>query len=222
MVEPEAEAEQTPPPRNPAATVDYERPCELPDCPGIVEAGSTSATKFCPPHRGRDPKARKARRDWLREHGPKDATPINIQVGGGKGKGKNDTRGDAQPGELDAVHARGLQIAQITAALVLMGTKGQHREADALDIARGAEGWATSLRELAVYEPWVRKIAAGGEASERATAWVGFLVASAAIASPILVRHEIIKGGMANLADTILTNATAPNTTEHTDTDAAA
>lgn len=216
MVDTKTEADSGTNWKNKASIVDHERPCDLPDCPGIVEAGTTTATKYCPEHRGQSPAARRARRDWIREHGPKDAAPnLTVQLGGKSTKGKKDTRGDAQPGELDAVHARALQIAQLTAAFVLVGTKGAHREADANDIASGAEPWANSVRELAVYEPWVRKIAAGGEVSERATAWLGFVMATAAMASPILVRHEIIKGGMADLATTILGNA--QSLTDNTD-----
>lgn len=193
----------------PGPEVDPTRPCQLPQCPNFLPVTAHARRVYCDAHDGRTPERRRIRREWIREHKPKgDAPPsLTLNLGGKEGKGKKDTRGGAQPGELDAVQQRALQIAQLTAAFVLIGTKGAHREADANDIAAGAEHWAGAVRELAVHEEWLRKLAAGGEVSERATAWGAFLLATAAIASPVLIRHEVIKGGMADLASTILGNA---------------
>lgn len=201
---PEAEPEAT--------EVDPARPCQLPECPNFLPLTAHPRRIYCDAHDGRSPERRRIRRQWMQDHKPAKASdkapPIALHLGGaGKGKDKKDVRGGAQPGELDAVRQRALQIAQVTAALVLVGTKGPHREADAADIAANSGQWANSVRELAVHEEWLRKLGAGGEVSERAAAWGAFLLATVAMASPILVRHEVIKGGMADLASTILGNA---------------
>lgn len=199
------------PEAEPEAQPDPNRPCQLPECPNLLPVTAHPRRIYCDAHDGRSPERRRVRREWMRDHKPKGDRPppnLTLNVGGGKGGKDKDTRGGAQPGELDAVQRRALQIAQLTAAFILVGTKGPNREADSLDIANGAEGWAGTVRELAVHEEWLRKLlATGGETSERAAAWGAFLLATAAIASPILVRHEVIKGGMADLASTILGNA---------------
>jgi hypothetical protein len=129
---------------------------------------------------------------------------VVVDLGGKAAAGK--ARHGAKPEQLAAVEARALQIAQLSAAVILMATAGPHREADAADIAMGAPAWAAAVKELAVYEPWVRKLAAGGEMSERAMAWVAVVMATAGIASPILVRHEIVSGRVTQLAETLMAN----------------
>jgi hypothetical protein len=173
------------------------KPCAQPGCENVVPAGSHIATKFCEEHRGRTARKHRARGD---------APPqIAVQIGGGATK-TTKARGGAKAEELAAVEERALQIVQIAAAFVMVATKPPHNEADAADIAKGAPAVAAATKELAVYEPWVRKLAAGGEVSGRVTAWLGFVFALSTVASPILVRHEVIKGSMAEIASTILAN----------------
>ena len=120
------------------------------------------------------PKAERAER-------PKaDKAPTSIHVNLGS---KAAPRKDA---ELAAVEARALQIAQTAAALVLLTTGSRP---DAMAIQGGAEGWAKAVRELAVHEEWLRKLAAGGEPAGRMIAWVNFLMATGAIAVPIMLNH---------------------------------
>jgi hypothetical protein len=192
--------------------------CKLPGCPGTVPPDAANRREFCDEHTGRDAAARRRRKEWMKEHGPANGdTPpkIAVQIGTGGTKGK--ARGGAKAEELAAVEERALQICQLTAALVMVATKAPHNLADAADISAASPAIAAATKELAVYEPWLRKLAAGGEVSGRATAWLGMLFALATAASPILVRHEVIKGGVAELASTILANGAALR-----DTDAAA
>ena len=89
---------------------------------------------------------------------------------------------------LVAVEARAKQICQTVAALVLLA--GQ--QGDALDIQNGADAWAAAVGNLAEHEEWLKKLAAGGEASARTLAWVQFAAATFAIALPILLRHDAL------------------------------
>jgi hypothetical protein len=186
------------------------RYCQLPQCPNTLPADAANARIYCDDHNGRTPERRKLRRDWLKDHGinPQDEPPrVAFEVGAAGGKGKH-ARGAATAAELAAVEQRAKQLTQGIAVLMLIGHKDDDkRKADAADILAGTPALAAATRELAVYEPWVRKLGAGGEVSERSMAWVGFGMAAAAIAMPILVRHEVIKGGMAELAGSILNDA---------------
>ena len=194
------------------------KPCKLPGCPGVIEPGAPNRSEFCDEHRGRSPEARKKRRDWMKEHGgeSQDKAPqVVVQLGGGKakttkGKGAKPATSD----EIAAVEQRALWLAQTAAALILIGTKGPHKEADATDIAMGAPRFAAATGELAKHEEWLRSLGAGGEMSERALAWAGLALAATAMATPILVRHEVIKGGLAELFVTMVTNAEQLATTD--------
>lgn len=64
--------------------------------------------------------------------------------------------------------------------------------ADAIDVHTGAPAIAKATRNLAEHEDWLRKMLAGGEASARAMAWVGFAFTVGPIVVPILVRHKVI------------------------------
>jgi hypothetical protein len=96
---------------------------------------------------------------------------------------------------LEQVEQRAKFIANMTASLVLM--IGQ--EADALDIAKGADPWAASVKNLAKYEDWLKALGQGGETPERVTAWVEFLMATGAMALPILLRHGAIPDAIAKV-----------------------
>ena len=203
----------------PAPAAEDVRYCQLPECPNTVpepEPGRGGAVRiYCDDHYGNTPQARKVRRQWLKDHGvsTRKDQPPRIAVDLGVGKSKGGDKGAATAAELAAVEQRARQIVQIAAALIMVGTKDERRMADAADLAGGAPGFAAATRDLAVYEPWLRILGAGGEVSDRAQAWGAFLLALATMTTPILVRHEVIKGGMAELAATILSNGESLNTT---------
>ncbi len=127
-----------------------------------------------------------------RKKGDQQPRSINVNLG--------QPRVSKKDAELEAVENRARQIAQILAALVLLAGQAE----DSGDIAKGADQWAKAVRDLSEYEAWLRKIAAGGEASARAVAWVQFAVATAAIALPILLRHKILPGNIAEIAATFI------------------
>lgn len=102
--------------------------------------------------------------------------------------------------ELAEVEARAHQLMQVAAALVLI----IGHEGDAQDMANGAEQWAKAVRGLAEHEAWVRKLAAGGEASARTIAWIQFAVATGAILVPILIRHKALPKGVSQALGTVM------------------
>lgn len=123
---------------------------------------------------------------------------VTVQLGGGPaGRVAKDDPALAQ------VETRATQLAQSVAAILLLA--GQ--QADAADIGRGAEGWAKSVRHVAEYEEWLRKLAAGGETTGRAMAWVELAVATATLALPILMRHGALPEQLAAGLGALVANA---------------
>lgn len=183
--------------------------CALKDCPGPVpqsEKGGRQAI-YCEDHKGNTAERRRIRRAWNKDHGvtPQDEGPSNVTFQFGNGKPPNKGgKGTASAAELAAVEARAKQLTKGLAILVMMGPPDAARKADAADLLAHGDAFAAATRDLAVYEPWLRKLGAGGEASERGTAWVAFAVATGAMLTPILLRHEVIKGGMANVLQSML------------------
>jgi hypothetical protein len=169
-----------------------EAPPELRVCAaeGCETALPTSGTawhfrKYCDEHQ--PPPKRKSK--------PRDRRPgglnLNVQVGPRTAK-KN--------AEHDAVRERALMLANLIAGMVAMF--GQLE--DSADLKRGSEPWADVVAALSDHEAWLRKLASGGEASERMMAWVAFAAATVAMALPILLRHEVLPAQLAGMVGTFL------------------
>jgi hypothetical protein len=111
----------------------------------------------------------------LKSHGvktpKKDKAPPSVTINLGEKKPTKDP-------VLDAVQERARQLANLCGMVVL--TAGQPD------------------RELAVYEAWLRKLAAGGEESGRAIAWFTFIAATIGMILPILLRHEVLPERLAH------------------------
>lgn len=134
---------------------------------------------------------------------PKDRPPTSIKVTvGGSSGSKSDP-------VLAQVEQRAKQLAQgVAVGLLLLGQAD-----DARDVQAGSEQWARSVRELAVYESWLKNLAAGGEASARAIAWLQFAMATMALSLPILLRHGAIPESIArflSMADLAAAPTPAP------------
>ncbi len=124
---------------------------------------------------------------------PAPGTPrVNVQIGASRPS----TRGSTKDKQLAAVEARAEQLMTTMAAVVLLSG---HQD-DALSMQNGAKLWAQSVRGLAEYEEWLRKLAAGGDTSGRAMAWLQFLIATASIALPILINHGALPDNIASFA----------------------
>ncbi len=173
-----------------------ERTCAAPGCDELLPEGSHKWRKYCDEHQ-----PPKVAPKGKRKAPPRDRRPpsININL-----PGRGQTKKDA---ELETLQARAEALANgIAAVLAISG-----RPDDGLDIQRGAKAWAMSVRQLGVHEEWVRKLAAGGEASERAMAWVGFAMATGAIAVPIMIRHGAMPTALANIIEKMAPTEQAPS-----------
>ncbi len=101
---------------------------------------------------------------------------VKIQVGPEKATtAKSDAATKARIEQLVSMICGGLAMA------------GQAQ--DAADIMRGREQLALAVVELAKYEPWLRRLLAGGEATGRVMAWVTLGLTVLMMAIPILDRH---------------------------------
>lgn len=170
-------------------------PLQCPDCdkpPFKNRAGLASHTKNV--HGTKAPPKPKA-----------DQAPASVVLNLGGDSKKKDP-------DLEAVEARAKQLVGLIAALVLLAGQAD----DAVDLQKGSEAWAKTVAELAEYEPWLKKLAAGGEMAGRTAAWISLVVATAALALPILVRHEALPAQIAAFAEMLLPggaqiHVTAPN-----------
>ena len=66
---------------------------------------------------------------------------------------------------------------------------------------------AKAVRDLAEYEEWLRKLAAGGELTGRAMAWVNLALVLCAMLVPILLRHGALPENMAAMLGNIFATA---------------
>jgi hypothetical protein len=134
----------------------------------------------------------------------RDPRPASISVNLPGGKS------DKSDPVLQAVEDRARSLVEILAAVVLMAGAPE----DAVDIQNGAPQIAKAVRDLAQYEEWLRKLAAGGETSGRVMAWIGLVTTLAAVALPIMARHGALPGPIAQVfgqvAETVGTMTDAP------------
>lgn len=145
---------------------------------GVGPAGSRKVNE------ARAPKAKQAK-------APRESSPRSIKVDLGQRRaGKDDP-------VLAAVEARAKQAAGVVAAILLVAGQPD----DARDIEAGREQWAATVRELAAYEPWLRKLGEGTEASGRMIAWTQFSLATAALLLPITIRHGVIPDSIARFLE---------------------
>jgi len=158
--------------------------CAEPGCSELFEPTGPGSQwrKFCDTHKPapREKKAKKPKRDTA----PPSVT-FNI---GPKAKPKD--------AALQAVEDRARELVQLAAAITLIAGL----QADAIDLQNGSDAWAKTVRDLAEYEDWLKKLASGGETTGRAMAWVQFALATVALLMPILMRHEALPSGIAKMA----------------------
>lgn len=158
------------------------RICDFPDCEQtfvLSPRGFGPKRKRCDEHLNKTPPG---------SHRKKERAPTSINFNLPKAPGKKDPA-------LEAVERRAMWLAGMVSVAVLF--LGQPE--DAADIERGRELWAKSVGELAEYEPWLKKLAAGGEGSARVMAWVKVGTATGAMLLPIFLRHDALPAFLANL-----------------------
>jgi hypothetical protein len=157
------------------------RICQYSGCENVIPATAHGRQIYCEDHKGG------------RERAPNS---VKVQIGASRPS----PRGSAKDKQLAAVEARAEQLATTVAALVLLA--GQQN--DAMAIQNGSKMWAQSVRGVAEYEEWLRKLAAGGETSGRAMAWLQLAIATASIVLPILINHGALPDNIADLASKFL------------------
>lgn len=160
------------------------RTCKEPGCPNPLPTSGQGwhFRQYCDEHFKGSNKKKKANTRGRGGGKTGDRTPgtVKVQIGTARAP-----KGD--PG-LDKVEANVRQLCQtITGLLVLIG-----QAEDANDIRQGTEQLAQALKNLAQYEPWLKKLLAGGGSSDRVMAWVTAVMALLAILYPILDRRQII------------------------------
>ena len=170
------------------ATGELLRLCAMPGCQETFTIKYPSENRRnCDTHKGQRVDGRPS---GAHGRGGGDRPPSSVRVDLNLGKPAK-TKDPA----LEAVEKRLSSIAGMMAVVVLL--VGQPE--DAADIERARAQWAAAGAELAAYEPWLKKLAAGGEASERVLAWVKFATATGAMLVPILLRHDVLPAPLANL-----------------------
>lgn len=108
----------------------------------------------------------------------------------------NTSRTSKKDGEIAQVRDRALQLANLLAAVLVVSGQPE----DGGDVATHAPALADALAAVAEHEAWLRKIAAGGETSARAMAWLQLSIVMVGLLTPILVRHGVLKGRLADAA----------------------
>jgi hypothetical protein len=85
------------------------------------------------------------------------------------------------------------QYAKMLAALIVMiGSENPQLRADAEVLVKNSGKWATSVRGVAEYEPWVAAMFTGSTMSGRAMAWLQFAIATGTILFPIAMNHNAV------------------------------
>lgn len=168
--------------------------CGFPDCGVAMDTAAKIGAHRWNAHGIRGEKS-KGKAKSSSGGGSGDGLPPSVTLNLG-GPAKATGKGGAKEAELAAVEARAVQLMKTVAALLLMAKYTD----DAMDVERGAVPIGQAVRELAVYEEWLRKLAAGGEMGGRMMAWVNLLLVVLAMAVPILVRHEVLPDNLAEIA----------------------
>ena len=157
--------------------------CDLP-----LPEGAPASQRYCDEHR---PGATHSGMTGPNE--PVNQTTINV----GSTRASSKTTKAAQKAEqLDAVERNTRALFEhFVAPMLNMAADARQNpllKDDAADFHNGAPAIAKATRNLAEHEDWLRKMLAGGEASARAVAWMGFLFTVGPVVVPVLVRHKVL------------------------------
>jgi hypothetical protein len=147
--------------------------CDQPGCDFVGETAQRVGYHKWRAHGIKKPP--RPKRKPARDKAPRSVT-VNL------GAPKTTRKGDQ---ELAAVEARVRQLLNLVSGALVMA--GQLE--DAGDVQRNRDSVAAALKELARYEPWLKKLAQGGEMGDRAMAWVAAIMAIAAMLIPICDRR---------------------------------
>ena len=183
-------------PSGPMASQPEGRTCQAPGCDNLLPSSGSGWhwRRFCDNHQpgrhGTSKTTSKAPR--------KDKAPPSSKAA----TARSATRAD----DLAQVEKNAKFIAEMIGGGLGFVAETQHSaalKADAVDIQAGSAAWAASVRNLAEYEDWLRKMLSGGKASDRAMAWFMFAISTGSIAVPIMVRHGVLPADLAAQAQAV-------------------
>jgi hypothetical protein len=151
--------------------------CAEPGCDGIVPPGSHPARKYCDLHlRGQAGRAARARAGLGREKPPKLVVQVGKESAGKKDQRARDTA----------------QGAAAFANVVATGLSMSGDQVCAAAVAGGSQAWGDAVGELSKYQPWLQQLFAPVGGDSQLGAWLGFLMATGAIALPVLAHHGML------------------------------
>lgn len=163
----------------------HARICQREGCSTPLPVDAHRLARYCPEHAPAKKAPPKKRRD-------RPPTTIKVQLGAEKAAAT-----DA------AAKARVEQLVSMLAGTLAMA--GQLE--DAGDIMRNRDQFVLCVIELSKYEPWLKKLLAGGQASGRVMAWVALALATLAMTLPIFDRHGWVPAELAPAARALTGNA---------------
>jgi hypothetical protein len=146
---------------------------DLTQCPEFVPDGSHPARKFCDTHfvGGKRDRPRK-------ESAPK----LVVEMGGGK---KGTTTKDKRAKDTAAGAIAFMNV-------VATGVAMSGDQLCAAAFANGATQWGEAVGELSKYQPWLAQFFAPVGGDSQLGAWLGLLMATGAIALPVLAHHNLL------------------------------
>lgn len=188
----------------PAAGAPSGRLCQEPGCTNELPPGSHQARKYCDEHfRG------KGGREQRRREGQSGEKPPRLVVDLG-GKRSTTGKGDQRARETAAGAAAFLGV--VATGLAVSG--------DAVcagAVSSGAAQWGEAVGELSKYQPWLQSFFAPVGGDNQLGAWLGFMLATGAIALPVMAHHGILPasvgaklGGVFVAADDVVTDQRIP------------
>jgi hypothetical protein len=146
------------------------RVCQDPRCENLIPEGSHPARKYCDEHFVGKGNSRK------KERPPK----LVVDLGGGKTRGKDQRAADTAAGATAFANV-------IATVLSVSGD-----QVCSAAVAQGAAQWGAAVGELSKYQPWLSQFFAPVGGENQLGAWLGFMMATGAIALPVMAHHNLL------------------------------
>jgi len=171
------------------------RHCAEPGCENELPDGSHPARKYCDEHfKGKGGRAERVREGRTSERAPK----VVVELGGPR---KSGGAKDQRARETAAGAAAFMNV--VASGLAVSGD-----QVCAAAVAGGAAQWGDAVGELSKYQPWLQSFFAPVGGDSQLGAWLGFMMATGAIALPVMAHHGLLPetvgaklGGMFVAAD---------------------
>lgn len=148
------------------------RICQLDGCDSPIPDGSHPARKYCDEHFV----GKKGKKRPTMEQPPK----LVVDLGGGKTRGKDQRVADTAAG------------ARAFANVIATGLSVSGDNVCAEAVANGSAQWGAAVGELSKYQPWLQQFFAPVGGENQIGAWLGFLMATGAIALPVMAHHNLL------------------------------